>query len=394
MAEAGKGMMTALADGIKAMASAPIDAIVWVFNKLRSYLPGSDADTGPLSDVTASGMGFMQAFANGTTQAGAEVVSAVTTVWGQVDAQVARLATQSQGRLTAQMKKEQAQAAKDLVAQRSFDNLTKIEQMQQQAAAEIALAQRYGQNTLEIEKYWQAQIAAEQSRAYEAERQQAEQLAEQRANDQLSKLDQLKNAQAAEIALLQSHGQDTTATQLYYAQQIADEQERIRQENLAREIEAMEMKATIAQTSADLFTALYELSGEESRTFFELAKAAAVAQAIINTYLAATKALAEGGPFAGPVLAGLMIATGMAQVAKIVAQKPALAEGGIVTGPTEALIGEAGPEAVIPLDRMGQFGGGGDTYVFNASGVWTAEPSQMREFFRQNIRYVKSELER
>ncbi len=29
----------------------------------------------------------------------------------------------------------------------------------------------------------------------------------------------------------------------------------------------------------------------------------------------------------------------------------ALAEGGIVTGPTLALIGEAGPEAVVPLDR-------------------------------------------
>ncbi len=38
---------------------------------------------------------------------------------------------------------------------------------------------------------------------------------------------------------------------------------------------------------------------------------------------------------------------------------PLLAEGGIVTGPTLAMIGEAGPEAVIPLDRMA--GGGGIT---------------------------------
>ena len=29
----------------------------------------------------------------------------------------------------------------------------------------------------------------------------------------------------------------------------------------------------------------------------------------------------------------------------------AMAKGGIVTGPTQAVIGEAGPEAVIPLDR-------------------------------------------
>jgi hypothetical protein len=33
-----------------------------------------------------------------------------------------------------------------------------------------------------------------------------------------------------------------------------------------------------------------------------------------------------------------------------------MAEGGIVTRPTQALIGEAGAEAVIPLDRMGSMG--------------------------------------
>jgi SLT domain-containing protein len=39
---------------------------------------------------------------------------------------------------------------------------------------------------------------------------------------------------------------------------------------------------------------------------------------------------------------------------------PGLATGGIVTSPTLALIGEAGPEAVIPLDRL--HGGGGSTF--------------------------------
>ena len=45
---------------------------------------------------------------------------------------------------------------------------------------------------------------------------------------------------------------------------------------------------------------------------------------------------------------------------------PMLANGGIVTGPTLALIGEAGPEAVIPLDRMGSMGGGGMNITVNA----------------------------
>jgi len=40
----------------------------------------------------------------------------------------------------------------------------------------------------------------------------------------------------------------------------------------------------------------------------------------------------------------------------------ALMAGGIVTGPTHALIGEGGPEAVIPLDRLGK-GGGGDVTI-------------------------------
>jgi hypothetical protein len=35
----------------------------------------------------------------------------------------------------------------------------------------------------------------------------------------------------------------------------------------------------------------------------------------------------------------------------------AMAAGGIVTSPVNALIGEAGPEAIIPLDRLGKMGG-------------------------------------
>lgn len=40
----------------------------------------------------------------------------------------------------------------------------------------------------------------------------------------------------------------------------------------------------------------------------------------------------------------------------VMSQVPALAAGGVVASPTLALIGEAGPEAVVPLDKMGQMG--------------------------------------
>jgi hypothetical protein len=49
---------------------------------------------------------------------------------------------------------------------------------------------------------------------------------------------------------------------------------------------------------------------------------------------------------------------------------PMLAQGGIVTSATLAVIGEAGPEAVIPLNRAGEFGmgGGGNNVTIHVNG--------------------------
>jgi hypothetical protein len=60
----------------------------------------------------------------------------------------------------------------------------------------------------------------------------------------------------------------------------------------------------------------------------------------------------------------------------------AMATGGVVTSPTFALIGEAGPEAVIPLDKMGSMGGG---VTINVNG---GDPQSvvnaLRTYMRQN----------
>jgi hypothetical protein len=50
---------------------------------------------------------------------------------------------------------------------------------------------------------------------------------------------------------------------------------------------------------------------------------------------------------------------------------PAMAEGGIVNKPTLALIGEAGPEAVVPLSKMNA-GGGGDVNINVTGGLATS----------------------
>jgi hypothetical protein len=65
-----------------------------------------------------------------------------------------------------------------------------------------------------------------------------------------------------------------------------------------------------------------------------------------------------------------------------------MAEGGIVTGPLNALIGEAGPDAVIPLDRMGKMGG--DIYVTVNAGIGTDGAQVGREIVAQIKRYERS----
>lgn len=64
---------------------------------------------------------------------------------------------------------------------------------------------------------------------------------------------------------------------------------------------------------------------------------------------------------------------------------PALAAGGIVTSPTLALIGEAGPEAVVPLDRMA---GRGGPVVINVNGALdpVAVATQIRRLLNDDAR--------
>lgn len=63
---------------------------------------------------------------------------------------------------------------------------------------------------------------------------------------------------------------------------------------------------------------------------------------------------------------------------------PGLANGGIVTGPTLALIGEAGPEAVIPLDRMGSMGAGTTVNINVHGGDPNAVVDALRRYMQLN----------
>jgi hypothetical protein len=90
-----------------------------------------------------------------------------------------------------------------------------------------------------------------------------------------------------------------------------------------------------------------------------------VANASLQQGLAAGLPLAEA--LSGARYAGQGAAAYEAANPGMSAYIPKLAMGGVVTDPTLALIGEAGPEAVIPLSAMGSLGG--DTYNIYASGI-------------------------
>jgi hypothetical protein len=61
------------------------------------------------------------------------------------------------------------------------------------------------------------------------------------------------------------------------------------------------------------------------------------------------------------------------------------AEGGVFTRPTYGLIGEAGPEAVIPLDRLAGMGGGGSVTV-NVSQLVVREEADVNRIARELYR--------
>ena len=114
------------------------------------------------------------------------------------------------------------------------------------------------------------------------------------------------------------------------------------------------------------------------------AAATAAAQAAAD-YAAAVQEAAEAAAAAAEAMAGLTEAEKAKIIAEgnggsVVEELPkgingnkgdliALASGGIVTSPTMALIGEAGPEAVIPLSRGGGLGGGITITINNAGSV-------------------------
>jgi hypothetical protein len=148
-------------------------------------------------------------------------------------------------------------------------------------------------------------------------------------------------------------------------------------------------KAAAAEQSAALDTAgawigaFSDMAGANKK-WIAFQKAAALAQIVFNTAVAVTEALKI--PIYGEIKAAAIIAAGIGQSAAVLAQDvPQLAGGGIVNKPTLALIGENGPEAVVPLGRGG---GGGRPVVVNINAGMVATQMQVENWVASIARRV------
>ena len=148
-------------------------------------------------------------------------------------------------------------------------------------------------------------------------------------------------------------------------------------QELVRERIEFEKKSELekAQFGLEQATTLFTGLSKVNKKFFAAQKAAAIALAIVNTYQGATKALATYPPPFNFIAAAATVASGLAQVATIRAQT--MQRGGALPAGQSAIVGEDGPELIVPkqpstviprevadaIDNMG--GRGGDPVVVN-----------------------------
>ncbi len=82
--EASLGLIDGFISGIQAGAANLVNAVTGVLSRVRALLPFSDAQAGPLSNLTASGMAFISTFAAGIMAKAESLVSAVSGILGRV----------------------------------------------------------------------------------------------------------------------------------------------------------------------------------------------------------------------------------------------------------------------------------------------------------------------
>lgn len=173
-----------------------------------------------------------------------------------------------------------------------------------------------------------AESAAAEQEAIKAEGEARQKILEATLGAQDLELMKAKDKYQALIEEAEKYGIDTTDLVTAQAEEINkinakyDKEDSDRKKKKAADDQAVQM-ATLGAISGALGS-LSELAGKDAAS----GKAISAAQAVINTYTGATKALAQGG-IAGPIAAAGVVASGIASIRKIYTTKiPATAGGG------------------------------------------------------------------
>ena len=225
---------------------------------------------------------------------------------------------------------------------------------------------------------------------------------ENAGSDYFLRLQAQEEFEAAQTAIEAQYGAERT--------RVMEEQSQARQalmesERAATAAAVVDFGNTTMGALNDTFSGMSQLaaqagSGKEARRLFRISKVTGAAVTLINTYVAAQKALAQLGPVAGGVAAGAITAAGLTRVAIIRGQKmPAFYRGtSMVRRRPDGGAGDAVPavlhegEAVLTrraaqsvgraqIDRLNAGGGSGPPMVVAISQM---NHRQFRSFYRDD----------
>lgn len=219
----------------------------------------------------------------------------------------------------------------------------------------------------------------------------------ERESESIRRMEHLNAQQEAEMAVI-SAGEDQKARAIIDAN-LKKENETLKNATTNKQkleslnkihllnMEKMEALAEEMRVKnrGDTLNTISTLQRSSNSNLAAIGKAAAITQIAIETPVAVAKALSAFPPPFNFVAAGLVGAAMAVQAAQIAGVQ--LADGGIVRaqpGGINAVIGEGGQdEAVIPLDRAGEFGfggGGGSNVTINVYGGLLGDESSARQF--------------
>lgn len=213
--------------------------------------------------------------------------------------------------------------------------------IEEKYAEQIALAKKYKQDTIDLEKAKNKELADLELRQVDLTREGLEKV-------ETLQVKQIKQSEDFQKLVKDGRlqGLENLKGIVSWEDVVLDEQAR---RAVKREQAAQSMKVKLVQDGLSAIASITELFGKKSekaaKRAFQVQKAANMASALISTYQNATAAYASqftplptpDSPIRGGIAAGIAVATGLANVAKIAQQKfesPSTGGGGGSTGST------------------------------------------------------------